>query len=109
MKLDVEVSPPANDSDMQPADFVSRQKNTDTYSISVKIFIYEFLSTEFRSSYRQNHHLDPKFDFLSAVRFWKQCYYGVLTLSIKKIIEWTRQIHGHGAAKETPCPMKEFS
>ncbi len=27
----------------------------------------------------------------------------------QQIIEWTRQIHGHGAAKEIPCPMKEFS
>ena len=27
----------------------------------------------------------------------------------KKIIKWTRQFHGHGAAQEIPCPMKEFS
>ena len=25
-----------------------------------------------------------------------------------EIIEWTRQFHGHGAAVEIPCPMKEF-
>ena len=30
------------------------------------------------------------------------------TLSIKKI-EWPRQIHSHGAAKEIPCPMKDFT
>ncbi len=30
------------------------------------------------------------------------------TFSIK-IIEWPRKIHGHGAAKEIPCPMKESS
>ncbi len=27
----------------------------------------------------------------------------------KKIIERTMQIHAQGAAKEIPCPMKEFS
>ncbi len=26
-----------------------------------------------------------------------------------KIIEWPRQFHGHGTAKEIPCPMKESS
>ena len=45
----------------------------------------------------------------------QMCKYKIQLCLIQKnlhsqydIIEWTRQFHGHGAAVEIPCPMKEF-
>ncbi len=40
---------------------------------------------------------------------WLFSTYGLIPIhSQLEIIEWTGQFHGHGAAVEILCPMKEF-
>ncbi len=45
----------------------------------------------------------------SGLQKYRKIVHYSIAHSQYKIIEWPRQIHGHGAAKEIPCPMKESS
>ncbi len=88
-------------------------KVVSTYTLlynSIHIVIYSQQFAQILSTI--NITRGTAFDVLMAIKlqgfFQTRKTVKISTLSIK-INEPTRQIHGHGAAKEIPCPMKEFS